>query len=149
MEMYSPSGHPRCRWAFVFFRTDLEEFSIISLDLAFWTEAVVDLFLTNATFRKMLIDKLDLCGLLWCFISYLDSHYDVTHSPQRIHWRASDVMLNFSKSVSKTRQTHTGWPRVSTFLRTFYFWVNCSHIITLMNRKVWCKVSFKMMICIH
>lgn len=97
MEMYSPSGHPRCRWAFVFFRTDLEKFSIISLDLAFWTEAVVDLFLTNSTFRKMLIDKLDLCGLLWCFISYLDSHYDVTHSPQRIHWRASDVMLNFSK----------------------------------------------------
>ncbi len=34
-------------------------------------------------------------GLLWCF----DSHSDGTHSLQRIHWWASDVMLNFSKSV--------------------------------------------------
>ncbi len=43
------------------------------------------------------------CGLLvdldYCdvFISCLDSHSDGTHSLQRIHWRASDVMLNFSK----------------------------------------------------
>ncbi len=37
----------------------------------------------------MLIDKLELCGLLvnyWCFNSFLDSHADGTHSPQRIHW---------------------------------------------------------------
>ncbi len=29
-----------------------------------------------------------------------------THSLQRIHWWASDVMLNFSKSVLKKKQTH-------------------------------------------
>jgi len=29
--MYSPSGHPRCRWVFLFIRTDLEKCSIISL----------------------------------------------------------------------------------------------------------------------
>ncbi len=28
------------------------------------------------------------CGLLWCFISCLDSHSDGTHSLQRIHWWA-------------------------------------------------------------
>ncbi len=39
------------------------------------------------------------CGLLWCFISCLDSHSDGTHSLLRIHWWASDVMLHFSKSV--------------------------------------------------
>ncbi len=32
------------------------------------------------------------CGLLWCFFSCLDS--DGTHSLQRIHWWASDGMLN-------------------------------------------------------
>ncbi len=33
------------------------------------------------------------------FISCLDSHSDGTHSLQRIHWWASDVMQHFSKSV--------------------------------------------------
>ncbi len=28
---------------------------------------------------------------------YLDSHFDGTHSQQRIHWWASDVMLNIAK----------------------------------------------------
>ncbi len=46
------------------------------------------------------------------FISCLDSHFDGTHSLQRIHWSASDVMLNFSKSVPMKKQTHLnlGWP---------------------------------------
>ncbi len=35
------------------------------------------------------------------FISHLDSHSDGTHSLQRIHWCASDAMLNFSKSMMK------------------------------------------------
>ncbi len=48
------------------------------------------------------------CGLLWCFYSYSDS----THSLQMIHWWASDVMLNFSKSVPIKKWTHLqlGWP---------------------------------------
>ncbi len=33
-------------------------------------------------------------------------HSDGTHSLQRIHWRASDVMLHFSKSVLMKKQTH-------------------------------------------
>ncbi len=33
------------------------------------------------------------CGLLWCFISYLDSHSDGTHSLQMIHWWTSNVMF--------------------------------------------------------
>ncbi len=31
------------------------------------------------------------------FISCLDCHFDGTHSLQRMHWWASDVMVNFSK----------------------------------------------------
>ncbi len=46
------------------------------------------------------------CGLLWCFISCLDSHSDGTHSLQRIHWWASDVMLHFSKYFQMKKQTH-------------------------------------------
>ncbi len=45
---------------------------------------------------KSLIHVLEItCELLWCFISCLDSHSDGTHSLQKIHWWASDVMLNF------------------------------------------------------
>ncbi len=53
----------------------------------------------------MLIYGLELIGD-YCdvFISCLDS--DGTHSLQRIHWLASDVMLNLSKSVPKTKQSN-------------------------------------------
>ncbi len=62
-------------------------------------------FLQTRSFslHKMLIDELEWCGLFvdYCnvFISCLNSHSDGTHSLQRIHWWASDVMLNFFKSV--------------------------------------------------
>ncbi len=66
----------------------------------------MDMFLTN----MMLTDGLEWCGLLvyycYVFISCLDSRSDGTHSLQRIHWRASDVMLNFSKSVLMKKLTH-------------------------------------------
>ncbi len=57
--------------------------------------------------HKMLIDGLESYGLLveYCdaFISCLYSHSDGTHSPNRIHWWASDIMLHFSKSVPKKK----------------------------------------------
>ncbi len=58
------------------------------------------------------IKRLEWCGLLWCFISCLDSHYDGTHSLQRINWWARYVMLHFSKSVLMKKQTHLylRWP---------------------------------------
>ncbi len=31
------------------------------------------------------------------------------HSRLRIHWGASDVMLNFSKCVPMKKQLHLGW----------------------------------------
>ncbi len=64
---------------------------------------MMDLFLTNTQLHKTLIDGLEWCGLLvdYCdvFISCLDSHSDGTHSLQRIHCWASDIMLHFYKSV--------------------------------------------------
>ncbi len=60
----------------------------------------------------MLTDGLEWCGLLvdYCdvFISCLDSHSDGTHSLQRIHCWASDVMLHFSKSDEETNSS-TSW----------------------------------------
>ncbi len=53
------------------------------------------------------------CGLLvdYCdvFISCLDSHSDGTHSLQRIHYLASDVMLHLSKSTSSISWMAWGW----------------------------------------
>ncbi len=57
----------------------------------------------GVSLHKTLIDGLEWCGFLvdYCgvFISCLDSHSDGTHSLQRIHWWASDIMLHFFKSV--------------------------------------------------
>ncbi len=46
------------------------------------------------------------------FTTCFDSHSDGTHSLHMILWWASDVMLNFSKSVQMRKQTHLhlGWP---------------------------------------
>ncbi len=61
----------------------------------------------------------DYCGV---FISCLDSHSDGTHSLQRIHWWATDVMLNFSKSILMKKQAHIQLGlRVSTYLANFHF----------------------------
>ncbi len=61
--------------------------------------------------HKTLTVGLEWCGLLWRFISCLDSHSDGTHS-LHIHWWACNVMLNFSKSVLMKKQIHLrhGWP---------------------------------------
>ncbi len=76
-------------------------------------------------------DGLESCGLLLdccgVFITYLDSR-----SLQRIHWWASDIMLNFSKSVSMKKQTnlHIVWPEGEIIFfwgwDNCFFWVNCS-----------------------
>ncbi|XP_050993976.1 glycerophosphodiester phosphodiesterase domain-containing protein 5 [Labeo rohita] len=58
----------------------------------------------------MLNDRVESCKLLTdyfdVFISCLNSQSGGTHSLQRIHWRASDIMLNFYKSVVLKRQAH-------------------------------------------
>ncbi len=82
---------------------------------------------TNSfSLHKMLTEGLEWCGLLvyYCdvFISCLDSHSDGTHSLQKIHCRASDVMLNFSKSVPINKQMkldHVGWPVCESILSRF------------------------------
>ncbi len=67
--------------------------------------------------HKMLIDGLDLCGLLvdYCDV-FVSSHSDGTHSLPKIHWWASHVMLNFLKSV----ETNFGWPDTK-FYQIFIF----------------------------
>ncbi len=81
------------------------------------------------SFHKTLINGLESCELFvdYCdvCISCLDYHSDGTHSLQRIHWWASDVMLNFSKSVlmkNKFIYILHGL-RVSTFSANFHFWL--------------------------
>ncbi len=60
--------------------------------------------------HKLLIDVLELCGLLVncgdVLSAVLALNSDGTHSLQRIHWCASGVMQNFSKPVLMKKQTH-------------------------------------------
>ncbi len=89
------------------------------------------LFLTNKqlfTFTRLLdelTDWLESCGLLvdYCdvFISCLGSHSDGTHSLQRIHWWASDVMPNLFWWRNKLIYISNGL-RLSTFSANFHFW---------------------------
>ncbi len=54
--------------------------------------------------------------------AFLNSRSDGTHSLQRIHWGASDVMQNFSKSVLITKRLIPilDGLRVSTFSVSVY-----------------------------
>ncbi len=85
-----------------------------SLEVVRSGPSLMDLLFT--TTHTSLIDDLELCGLLleFCdvFNSCLNSGSHGTHSVQRIHWCASDIMLHFYKSVLMKKQAHLhlGWP---------------------------------------
>jgi len=73
---------------------------------------MADLFLTNTQVltSKTITDGLEWCGLLvMFFISYLDAHSDGTHSLQRIHWWARNVMLNFQNLFRWKNKSSTSW----------------------------------------
>ncbi len=104
---------------------------------------MMNLFLNKAAFhfkRNELICSgvvLITCGLLCCFYQMLGLSTDGTHSLQRIHWWASDVILNFPKSLLMRKQTylHPGWPEDEV---GFIFWVNHSlKLSTLIPKCVW------------
>ncbi len=67
-----------------------------SLELKRLNDGFVSYKHAYVSLHKMLIDGQEWCGLLvdYCdvFIRCLDSHSDGTHSLQRIHWIANDVM---------------------------------------------------------
>ncbi len=90
----------------------------------------MDLFLTNMQLFKFSLDVNWWTGVtLWIivFLSAVWTHSDGTHSLQRIHWWASDVMLNLSKTVLMKKQTHQRlrWPECKYIFRKVWFWVNC------------------------
>ncbi len=66
----------------------------------------------------MLVDGKESHRLLWCFYQ---SHSDGTHSLQRIHWWASDVMLNFSDEETNSFTSWMTWGWVH-FQQIFIFW---------------------------
>ncbi len=68
----------------------------------------------------------DYLQIIWCFISCLNSHFDGTHSLQRIHWWASDVkLISLFWWRNKLIYSLEGL-RMNTFSADFYFWVNYS-----------------------
>ncbi len=78
---------------------------------------LINLFLTN----KQLFTSQDVnwwTGVVWIFVMFLSAvwtHSDGTHSLQRIHWWAGDVILNFTKSVPMKNE------KMSTFSANFHF----------------------------
>ncbi len=89
--------------------------------LCFAFALMMDLFLTNIQlyasqdvnwWTGVMLILLDYCDAFNAFIICLDSHSDGTHSLQRIHCWASDVMLNFSKSV-QIKQKKLAWGSVN------------------------------------
>ncbi len=64
--------------------------------------------ISNRTNLNKLLYNIKVINVDYCdvFISCLDSHSDGTHSLQRIHLWASDVLTHFSKSVLMKKQTH-------------------------------------------
>ncbi len=96
---------------------------------------LMDSFVTNTQLftsqdvNRWMWDVWITCGFCDVFISCLDSHSDGTHSLQRIHWWASDVMLHFSKSVQMKKKNLIyilDSSRMSTLPTNFHFWVNYS-----------------------
>ncbi len=77
------------------------QFEIKCLDVSVSYKHITSLDINWCTgvMCELLVDYCDV------FISGLDSHSDGTHSLQRIHWWASDGMLNISKSVPMKQQT--------------------------------------------
>ncbi len=59
---------------------------------------------------------------LWIIVMFFIyfTHSDGTHSLQRIHWWATDVMLNISKSVLMKKQTHLH----CGFISLIFQWAN-------------------------
>ncbi len=100
--------------------------------------SMMDFFLTNTAFsctRCLLVGRSSIVDYCDVFISSLDTHSDGTHSLQRIHWWASNVMLHFSKpfQIKKLIYILDGW-KVSTFSENFHFWVNNSFQISWYDR---------------
>ncbi len=107
-----------CKWCLicVYFSPDSDKMTVLLEKAIFIDKSILagsdrlklktinDEFITNTHLFT------ESCGLLvdYCnvFIICLDSHSDGTHSLQRIHCWASDVMLHFTQSVLMKKQTH-------------------------------------------
>ncbi len=71
---------------------------------------------------NMLIEGQELCEVLMDYCAVLWAVWTLKlESLQKIHWWASDVMFNFSKTNLFT--SWMAWGRVSTSSEFFYFWV--------------------------
>jgi len=65
------------------------------------------------------LSRVDYCDV---FSSCFDTHSDGTHSLQRIHCWASDIILNFSRSVLMKKQTHLHLESVNFKHIFIFFW---------------------------
>ncbi len=125
----SPSGYPRCRSVCFFIGTDLDKCSIILLahqriPCSEWVPSELEFtqlkkkhhnnpqvyglqsinwhlvkWKSVYVCNKSIINVFLTSTSVWIIVIFYNSHSDGTHSLHRIHWWASDIMLNYSRSV--------------------------------------------------
>ncbi len=71
-----------------------------------------------------------------CIFLSLDYHPDGTHSLQRIHWWASDGMLNFSKSVPITNKQKKTNLHISNFTALISMFIHNVSSINTFNSNI-------------
>ncbi len=97
-----------------------EDSVIMDYGLVFWPEVMVQCW--NRRMKNMLIDALELCGLL--FIRCLDSHSDGTHSLQRINknkWCNAKILQICSHEGTNSSVPWMAWG----WVHFQHFWVRC------------------------
>ncbi len=137
--LYSPSGHPRCRWVCFFIGTDLGKFSITSLAHQWilcseWVPSEWEskqLIKTSqwstsnhAAFVSFTGVVCITCGLLWCFISCLDSqfwrHPFTAEDPLPCKWCNSTCLLICSDEETNSSTSWMLW-ETTHFQKCFTF----------------------------
>ncbi len=95
-------------------------------DKKLWTFSLEEVLLWIMNQKPWFKDINWWTGVVWIIVMFLSAdwtHSDGTHSLQRIHCWASDVKLNFSKSVLIKKQTHRHlwWPESKYIFSKFKF----------------------------
>ncbi len=137
LKIYLPSGHPRWRWVCFFIRTDLEIIRITSpahkwIICSEWVSSEWE-----SKQRWWKHHNIHTTTKPWCFY-LLFALSDGTHSLQRIHWWASDVMLNFSQNSSNVHETHVHLERpegVYIFKKNHFWGIPSTSVLNVYANK--------------
>ncbi len=135
LKMFWPSGHPRCRWVCIFIGTDLEKISITSHAHQWilcneWVPSEwepIQLMKTSQVVDMTPVHLFISCKAHSCvfvinrsIIKHFNSHSDGTHSLQRIHWWACNLICSDYETNWSTPWIFKGWVNFSFFTKLLF-----------------------------